>query len=103
MHDQGRGAAPRAAIAAAAASEGDERIGGRLLPLEDRAGLFVAGALGLGDVPDGLLEGGALLERQAPAEYELAPPRRPAHAQRAPLVQSLVVLHLRRGERARGQ
>ena len=62
-----------------------------------------SGALGLGDVPDRLLEGGALLERQAPAEHQLAPPARPGHAQRATLVQRLVVLHRRRGERARGK
>ena len=62
-----------------------------------------SGALGLGDAPDGLLEDDALLERQAPAEAELAPPTRPGHAQRAPLIERLVIRHRGRGERARGQ
>ena len=62
-------------LCAAAAGECDERVGGGLLPVEDRAGLLVGRALGLGDAPDRVLEGDALLERQAPAEHELAPPR----------------------------
>ena len=65
--------------------------------------MFVECALGLGDVPDGLLEGCALLERQAPAEHQLAPPARPGHAQRASLIQRLIVRHRGRGERARSQ
>ena len=67
------------------------------------AGLLVGGALRLGDVPDRLLEGGALLERQPAAERELAPPARPGHAQRAPRVERLVVLDHRRDERARDE
>ena len=55
----------------------------------------------VGDVPDGLLERGALLERQPAAEHELALAARPGHAQRAPLVELLVVLDLRRHDRAR--
>ena len=84
-------------------SEADECIGGVLLPLEGGAGLFVECALGLGDVPDGLLEGCALLQRQAPAEHQLASPACPGHAQRATLIQRLVVRHRGRGERARSQ
>ena len=90
-------------VCAAAAGERDERIGGVLLPLEHCAGLLVECALGLGDVPDGLFEGCALLERQAPAERELAPPARPGHAQRATLIQRLIVHQRGRGERARGK
>ena len=63
VHDQGGGAALGAAIRVAAASEGDECVRSGLLPLEGGAGVFVEGALGLGDVPDGLLEGCAVLER----------------------------------------
>ena len=55
----------------------------------------------LGDVPDRLLEHRALLERQPAAEGELAPPTRPRHAQRASLVERLVVLDRRRDDRAR--
>ncbi len=54
-----------------------ERVGGRLLPLDDATGLLVGRALGFGDVPDRLFEDGALLERQPAAERELAPPTRP--------------------------
>ena len=36
--------------------------------------LLVGGALGLGEVADGLLERGAVLERQLSAEDELASP-----------------------------
>jgi hypothetical protein len=83
-------------------SAGRKTNSGRLLPLE-HAGLLVECALRLGDVPDRLLEGDALLERQAPAERELAPPTRPAHAERAPLVQGLVIRHRRRHDRTRHQ
>ena len=69
--------------------ERDERIGGRLLPLEHAAGLLVDRALVLGDAPDRLLEGGALLERQAAAEAELASAARPGHAERAALGRAL--------------
>ena len=103
VHDQGGGAAPGAAVCAAVASEADERVGGVLLPLEGGAGLFVECALGLGDVPDGLLEGCALLQWQASAEHQLASPACPGHAQRATLVQRLVVRQRGRGERARGK
>ena len=70
---------------AAAPGERDERVRGRLLPLEDRSRPACRRALGLCDVPDCLLEGGALLERQTTTEHELAPARRPGHAQRATL------------------
>ena len=76
VHDQRRRAAPHAtALAAAALGECDERVGGRLLPLEHAAGLLVGGALMLGDVPDRLLEDGALLERQPAAEHSSRRPR----------------------------
>ncbi len=65
------------------------------------AGLFVECALGLGDVPDGLLEGCALLQWQAPAEHQFASPACPGHAQRATLIQRLIVRQRGRGERAR--
>ena len=55
--------------------ECDERVGGRLLPLGHAAGLLVGGALLLGDVPDRLLEDGALLERQPAAEHSSRRPR----------------------------
>ena len=104
VHDEGGGTAPHAAIRIAGlASEHDERIGGGLLPLEDGAGLLVVGALGLGDVPDGLLERGALLEWQASVEDELAAATGPGHAERAALVQRGVVLDDGRGERACGE
>ena len=83
--------------------EGDECVGGGLLPVEAAAVVLVERALGLGDAPDGLLEDDALLERQPPAEAELAPPARPGHAQRAPLVERLVILQRGRGDRARRQ
>ena len=70
-------------VGAALPGERDERVRGGLLPVEHDAGLLVERALGLGDLPDGLFEGAALLERQAPAERELAPPARPGHAQRS--------------------
>ncbi len=104
MHDQRRRAAPHAtALAAAALGECDERVGGRLLPVGDAACLLVGGALLLGDVPDRLLEDGALLERQPAAQTQLAPSARPRHAQRAPRIQRLVVGDHRRRERARDQ
>ena len=104
MHDQRRRAAPHTtALAAAALGECDERVGGRLLPLEDAACLLVGGALLLGDVPDRLLEDRALLERQPAAQTQLAPPTRPRHAQRAPRIQRLVVGDHGRRERARDQ
>ena len=103
VHDQGGGTAPNSALARAAgvAGEGDEGVGGRLLPLQHRACLLVGGALGFGDVPDGLFEGRALLQRQAAADGEFSPAACPGHAQGAPLVERVVVLELGRGERAR--
>ena len=103
VHDQGGGGALDAAVGAAVRGERDERVGGGLLPVEARAGVLVGGALGFGGAPDGLLEGGALFEWQAAAERELAPAACPGHAERAPLVEHLVVLDLGRGERAGGE
>ncbi len=82
--------------------ERDERVGGRLLPVEEGARLLVVGALLLGDAPDGFLEHQALVERKAPAEHELTPRTRPRHAQRATLMQRRIVLDSRRSERTRG-
>ena len=62
VHDEGGGAALRAAVCSAAAGECDECVGGGLLPVEGGAGVFVVGALGLGDVPDGLFERRAVFE-----------------------------------------
>ena len=46
VHDQGGGAAPHAVAGVAGLpGEGDERVGGGLLPVEDRAVLLVGGAL----------------------------------------------------------
>ena len=100
VHDQRGGTAPDAAVCAAVSGEGDERISGVLLPFEDAAGLLVQCALRLGDVPDGLLEGCALLQRQAPAQHQLTSPAGPVHAQGATGVQLLVVVHGGRSERA---
>ena len=102
VHDQRRRAAPDRA-AAAVLGECHERVGGRLLPVQDRAGLLVSRPLLLGDVPDRLFEDGALFERQPAAQTQLAPPTRPTHAQRASLVERLVVLDLLRRERPRGE
>ena len=104
VHDQRGGAAPEAAVRAAgwrASLTSASAV--YCCHSSTRAGLLVERALGLGDAPDGLLEGCALLERQAAAEHEFAPPARPGHAQRAPLVQLLVVRDRGRGERARRQ
>ena len=102
MDDQRGGTAPPAARPVPV-GEGDERVGGRLLPLEHDAGRLVGGALLVGDAPDRLLEGGALLERQPPADGKLALATRPRHAERAALIQRLVVGHQRRRKCARGQ
>ena len=85
VHDQRRRATPHTALAAAVLGECHERVRGRLLPLDDATGLLVDRALLLRDVPDRLLEDGALLERQPAAQTQLAPPTRPTHTQRPPL------------------
>ena len=74
VHDHRRLAALRAAgpVAAVVAREADERVGGVLLPLEVPARLLVGGAQLLA-APDRVLDDDALLERQPPAEHELAP------------------------------
>jgi hypothetical protein len=64
---------------------------------------LVFGALGLGGVPDRLFEGAALLERQASAQDEFAAAACPGHAERAALVQLLIVLDLGRGDGACGE
>ncbi len=102
VHDQRRRAAPHTAFhAAALPGEGDQRLSGRLLPLEHRPRLLIDRALSLGDAPDRLFEHGALLERQRAAERELAPATRPRHPQRASLVERLVVVDDRRNHRPR--
>ena len=103
VHDQRGRAAPDAASRGAAPGERDECVGGRLLPLERDAGRLVGGALVRGDAPDRLLERRALLERQPAAERELALATRPRHAQRATLIERLIVGHHRRRERAGGE
>ena len=86
--------------AAALPRERDERVRGGLLPLEDRAVLLVGGTLLLGEAADGLLERGAVFERELSAEGELASSVRPGHAQRAALVELLVVGDLGRHDSA---
>ena len=104
MHDQRRRAAPdTTTVAAAALGECDERVGGGLLPVGDAACLLVGGALLLGDVPDRLLEDGALLERQPAAQTQLASSARPRHAQSPSRIQRLVVGDHGRRERPRDQ
>jgi hypothetical protein len=73
VHDHGRRAAPDPAIGGLAC-ERDERVRGRLLPVQDRAGLLVERPLRLREAPDRLLEDEALLERQPARETQLAPP-----------------------------
>ena len=103
VHDERRRTAPHTPAGSAALGERHERVSSGLLPVQHDAGLLVDRALFLGDAPDGLLERGALLERQSSADRELALPARPGHAQRTPLVQRLVVVDLRRSERARSE
>ena len=90
-------------VASAVPGECDQRVGCGLLPVEAGAGVLVERALGFGDVPDGLLEDDALLQRQTAVEAELASPTRPAHAQRAALVELLVIGDRGRSHRAGGQ
>ena len=92
---------PPSAAVAALPRERHERVRGGLLPLEDRAALLVEGALGLGEAADGLLERGAVLERQLSAEDELASSVPPGHTQRPARIQRLVVGDRRRHDRAR--
>ena len=102
MHDQRRRTAPHTVSAAAGLlGECEERIRSGLLPLEDRAVLLVCGALELGELADGLLECGAALERQLPAEGELAAAIRPRHPQSPAPIQLLVIGDPRRHDPAR--
>ena len=102
VHDQRGGAALHAVGAVAAVpGEGDERVGGGLLPVEDRCRRACRSRAGSWRCCGWLARRRCLLERQAPAERELAAAVRPRHAERAPLVELLVVGHLGRDDRAR--
>ena len=83
MHDQRRRAALDAAVAAAGlGGEGDECIGGVLLPFEHGRPSSCRPRAGLGDVPDRLLQHEALLEWQAAAEASSRPSSSTSYATR---------------------